>query len=120
MTEQTFTFTAAQIRIICETARDAAREDFTWDAAHGTFAQVRDMVNAGKPEAEQVSRETCSASGLPALTISRTCANVPCAASHVKSSRAASRAVSQMILICAAVKVKVCSVIPVSLILVPV
>jgi glycerol-3-phosphate dehydrogenase len=58
MTEQTFTFTAAQIRIICETARDAAREDFTWDAAHGTFAQVRDMVNAGKPEAEQVSRET--------------------------------------------------------------
>lgn len=58
MTEQTFTFTAEQIKAICEAAQEAVREDFTWGAAGADFTRVRDEINAGKPEAEQVSRET--------------------------------------------------------------
>ena len=56
--QKTFTFTAEQIKDICEIAQEAVHEDFTWHHMGDMFSEVRDKINEGKPEAEQVSRET--------------------------------------------------------------
>jgi cytochrome c-type biogenesis protein CcmH/NrfF len=55
MTEQSFTFTAAQIMDIVHEAHFAS--SYT-DAREDMIMRVRDMVNEGKPEAEWVSRAT--------------------------------------------------------------